>query len=160
MTPGEIYALGYGNKVRLALCYYTLAPGALAFDYEKKGRLYTKKQEREVLLMPGNGMKIKKLGSDNRFPGKDGLPAEVFEIEVTAPDFDSILQDDGGCEDIVFDPETLKMVRTVYEGINRNIGGEFPSVPDGYWEWKHAFRRTVYSALRDIYHHSAEYPSL
>lgn len=160
MTPGEIYALGYGNKVGLALCYYTLAPGALAFDYEKMGGLYTKKQEREVLLMPGNGMKIKKLGSDSRFPGKDGLPAEVFEIEVTAPDFDIILQDDGGCEDIVFDPGTLKIVRAVYEEINRNIGGEFPAVPDGYREWKHAFRRTVYSALRDIYHNSAESPRL
>ncbi len=150
-SPKEIYKQGYGDKVGLALCYYRLHPGALAFDYEKLGELYAKKQEREVLLMPGNQWHVRNVGQDERYLGKDGKPAEIYEIDVVAPNFDKILQvkNDFEEEDL-YNPKRLELVRNIYEEINKNIGGEFPKIPDEYWKWKQTFQQTVYSLLRDI----------
>ena len=151
-SPEDIYKQGYGDKVNLALCTYMLHPGALAFDFEKLGDLYAKKQEREVLLMPGNQWTVRKVGQDKRYLGRDGMPAEVFEIDVTAPNFDMVLKDKSDIsEDIVFDSKRLELVRNLYENINNNIGGQCPEIPNEYWEWKHAFQQKAYSLLKDIY---------
>lgn len=150
-SPGKIYKQGYGDKVGLALCYYKLHKGALAFDYEKLGELYAKKQEREVLLMPGNKWNIRHIGQDKKYCGRDGNPAEVFEIDVCAPDFSKIIKNESnGGEDIVFDSQRLDLVRNILQEMNNNIGGDFKNLPDEYWEWKHAFQQKAYSLLRNI----------
>lgn len=170
LSPKEIYKQGYGNKVDLALCCYSLHKGALIFDFEKLGDLYKKKQEREVLLMIGNKTKVQSLGEDKNFLGIDGKPAKIFNIDVFGPNFDGLIKTNTINESIqlnenmksfhkdikpksydsIFDENRLKIVRDLYYDINTNIGGIFPKIPQEYWEWKYDFQQIVYRMLKSI----------
>lgn len=152
-TAEEIIALGYGNKNKLAICKFHFNQGAVILDMERFGENYLKPEEKEVLLLPGNKYKAKCLGNSNEFYGKDGEPAMMYEVEVYAPDKfkDHINVSPKELKHMVFDKNMIKKVKDFYEELNLNIGGEFPKEPEGYREWKKAFKMYVYSELNKIY---------
>lgn len=144
LSVDEIMKLGYGNKNGLAICRYKFHEGAAIFDMEKLGKDYLKPKEREVLLLMGNKLIAKCSGYDNRYLGKDGQPALMYDIDVYSPELTECENQDG-LEKIVYNQNTIKEVRTFYEALN--AGGEFPKMPSCYTEWKESFKKLVFAEI-------------
>lgn len=142
LTVEEIMNLGYGNKNALAICRYKFHDGAAIFDMEKLGKDYLKPEEREVLLLMGNKLVAHCLGYDDRYIGKDGQPALMYEIDVYSPEFKITEERQEDLEKVVYNSKYIAEIRTFYEALN--AGGEYPSVPDCYKEWKESFKKMVF----------------
>ena len=152
-TVEEIVALGYGNKNKLAICKFHFHEGAVVLDMIRFGKDYLKPEEKEVLLLTGNKYQAKCLGYSDKFFGKDGQPALMYDVDVYAPDEFYWKLDfcEEELKDKVFNIDMIAKVKDFYESLNANIGGEYPKEPDGYREWKEAFKMYVYSQLDKIY---------
>lgn len=152
-TIEEILALGYGNKNKLAICKFHFHEGAVVLDMVRFGKDYLKPEEKEVLLLTGNKYQAKCLGYSDKFFGKDGQPALMYDVDVYAPDgfYLKVDFDEEELKDKVFNIDMIAKVKDFYEALNANIGGEYPKEPDGYREWKEAFKMYVYSQLDKIY---------
>lgn len=141
LSVDEIMELGYGNKNGLAICRYKFHDGVAIFDMEKLGKDYLKPEEREVLLLMGNKLVAHCLGYDDRYLGKDGQAALMYDIEVYPPDFKTTEEKQEDIEKVVYNPQHIAEVRKFYEALN--AGGEYPSVPSCYKEWKCNFKKLV-----------------
>lgn len=152
-TIEEILALGYGNKNKLAICKFHFHEGAVVLDMVRFGKDYLKPEEKEVLLLTGNKYQAKCLGYSDKFFGKDGQRALMYDVDVYAPDgfYLKVDFDEEELKDKVFNIDMIAKVKDFYEALNANIGGEYPKEPDGYREWKEAFKMYVYSQLDKIY---------
>lgn len=152
-TVEEIVALGYGNKNKLAICKFHFHEGAVVLDMVRFGKDYLKPEEKEVLLLTGNKYQAKCLGYSDKFFGKDGQPALMYDVDVYAPDgfYWEVDASEEELKDIVFNTDMISKVRAFYEALNANIGGEYPKEPDGYRSWKEAFKMYVYSQLDKVY---------
>lgn len=144
LTVDEIMKLGYGNKNGLAICRYKFHEGAVIFDMEKLGENYLKPDEKEVLLLMGNKLVAHCSGYDNRYLGKDGQPALMYDIEVFPPEFKETGENQEEIEKSVFNSENIAEIRKFFEDLNNNVGGEFPSIPGCYEEWKKNFKKLVF----------------
>ena len=152
-TVEEIVALGYGNKNKLAICKFHFHKGAVVLDMVRFGKDYLKPEEKEVLLLTGNKYKAKCLGYSDKFYGKDGQPALMYDVDVYKPDgffwnVDSSVEE---LKEKVFNSDMIAKVKAFYEALNANIGGEYPEEPEGYRSWKEAFKMYVYSQLDKVY---------
>lgn len=152
-TVEEMMRLGYGDKNKLAICKFHFHPGAVVLDMERFGEDYLKPEEKEVLLLTGNKYKAKFLGYSDKFYGKDGQPACMYEVDVYEPDefywhINSSLEE---IKQTVFDKNMIDKVKKFYEKLNTNIGDKYPDEPEGYREWKKAFKMYVYGELDKIY---------
>ena len=149
----EIMNLGYGDKNHLAICRYHFHSGAVALDMEKFGSDYLKPEEKEVLLLTGNKLQAKCLGYEDRYRGKDGEAALMYDVDVYEPDAFYWNLDEGDDNETlrakVLDNDTVEKVRSFYEALN--AGGDFPEMPDGYKEWKHNFQKLIFSELNKIF---------
>lgn len=142
LTVDEIMELGYGDKNGLAICRYKFHDGVAIFDMEKLGKDYLKPEEREVLLLTGNKLITKCSGYDSRYLGKDGQHALMYDIEVYPPEFKTTGEKQEDIEKIVYNFQYIAEVRKFYEALN--AGGEYPSVPSCYEEWKSNFKKLVF----------------
>ncbi|MCI9178386.1 MAG: hypothetical protein HFJ28_07635 [Clostridia bacterium] len=146
LSVDEIMQLGYGNKNNLAICKYQFHEGAVAFDMEKLGKDYMKPEEREVLLLPGSSLIAFCIGHDDRYLGKDGKPALLYQVSVYPPDFSSIYTENPEeLREVVYNEENIREVRAFYEALNGQ--GEFPIEPDCYRDWKDRFQKLVFTEL-------------
>ncbi len=143
----EIMKLGYGNKNGLAICRYRFHDGAAIFDMEKLGKDYLKPEEREVLLLMGNKLVSTCVGYDDRYLGKDGQPALMYNIEVYPPKF-AKCENQKELEKVVYNPDTIEEVRKFY--IELNAGGDFPEIPTCYKEWKEDFKKLVFEEISKL----------
>ena len=152
-TIEEILALGYGNKNKLAICKFHFHEGAVVLDMVRFGKDYLKPEEKEVLLLTGNKYQAKCLGYSDKFFGKDGQPALMYDVDVYAPDgfYWKVDSSEEELKEKVFNREMIEKVKKFYEALNVNIGGEYPKEPEGYRAWKEAFKMYVYSQLDKIY---------
>lgn len=152
-TIEEIIALGYGNKNKLAICKFHFNKGAVVLDMARFGENYLKPEEKEVLILTGNKYKAKCLGYSDKFLGKDGQPALMYEVEVFAPDEFSwkVYEPTEKLKQIVFNKDIITKVKNFYEALNTNIGDKYPEEPKEYRDWKNAFKQYVYSELNKIY---------
>lgn len=152
-TVEEIVALGYGNKNKLAICKFHFHTGAVILDMERFGKDYLKPEEKEVLLLTGNKYQAKCLGYSNKFYGKDGQPALMYDVEVYKPDkFSSHIDDSvAAIKEILFDNDRIAKAKAFFEALNIHIGGKFPEEPKGYREWKKCFKMYVYSEIEKVY---------
>ena len=152
-TVEEIVALGYGNKNKLAICKFHFHEGAVVLDMIRFGKDYLKPEEKEVLLLTGNKYQAKCLGYSDKFFGKDGQPALMYDVDVYAPDgfYWKVDSSEEELKEKVFNREMIEKVKKFYEALNVNIGGEYPKEPDGYRSWKEAFKMYVYSQLDKVY---------
>ena len=152
-TIEEILALGYGNKNKLAICKFHFHEGAVVLDMVRFGKDYLKPEEKEVLLLTGNKYQAKCLGYSDKFFGKDGQPALMYDVDVYAPDgfYWKVDSSEEELKEKVFDREMIEKVKKFYEALNVNIGGEYPKEPEGYRAWKEAFKMYVYSQLDKVY---------
>lgn len=148
LSIDEIMVLGYGNKNGLAICRYKFHEGASIFDMEELGKEYLKPEEREVLLLMGNKLSAHCLGYDDRYLGKDGKPALIYEVDVYAPDFINITGDYETLENTVYNEQTIGEIKEFYEALNGE--GEFPNVPECYKEWKEAFKKLVFLEIKKL----------
>lgn len=148
LSIDEIMALGYGNKNGLAICRYKFHEGASIFDMEELGKEYLKPEEREVLLLMGNKLVAHCLGYDDRYLGKDGKPALIYEVDVYAPDFTNITGDYEALENTVYNEQTIREIKEFYEALNGE--GEFPNVPECYKEWKEDFKKLVFLEIKKL----------
>lgn len=152
-TVEEVMEMGYGNKNKLAICKFHFNPGAVILDMSRFGKYYLKPEEKEVLILTGNNYKAKCLGFSDKFYGKDGKPALMYDVEVYKPDkFQKLI--DCSVEElkqIVFDSKMISEIKSFYESLNTEIGGKYPEEPYGYRNWKEAFKMYVYSELDKIY---------
>lgn len=148
LSIDEIMALGYGNKNGLAICRYKFHEGASIFDMEELGKEYLKPEEREVLLLMGNKLVAHCLGYDDRYLGKDGKPALIYEVDVYAPDFTNSTGEHEALEDIVYNEQSIREIKEFYEALNAE--GEFPNVPECYKEWKEAFKKLVFLEIKKL----------
>ena len=152
-TVEEIVALGYGNKNKLAICKFHFHEGAVVLDMIRFGKNYLKPEEKEVLLLTGNKYQAKCLGYSDKFFGKDGQPALMYDVDVYAPDgfYWKVDSSEEELKEKVFNREKIEKVKKFYEALNVNIGGEYPKEPEGYRTWKEAFKMYVYSQLDKVY---------
>lgn len=152
-TVEEIVALGYGNKNKLAICKFHFHEGAVVLDMVRFGKDYLKPEEKEVLLLTGNKYQAKCLGYSDKFFGKDGQPALMYDVDVYAPDgfYWKVDSSEEELKEKVFNREMIEKVKKFYEALNVNIGGEYPKEPEGYRTWKEAFKMYVYSQLDKVY---------
>lgn len=152
-TVEEIVALGYGNKNKLAICKFHFHEGAVVLDMVRFGKDYLKPEEKEVLLLTGNKYQAKCLGYSEKFFGKDGNPALMYDVDVYAPDefFGKVDIPEEELKKEVFDISMIAKVKKFYEALNANIGGEYPKEPEGYRAWKEVFKMYVYSQLDKVY---------
>ena len=148
LSVEEIMKLGYGNKNKLAICHYKFHDGAAICDMEKLQEEYLKPEEREVLLLMGNKIVAHCLGYDERYIGKDGQPALIYEVDVYPPEFEPIAEKEEDIKAIVYNSKYLTEVRKFYEALNQ--GGEYPAVPSCYEEWKKSFRKLVFMELAKL----------
>lgn len=148
-TADEIFAMGYGDKNYLAVCTFKFDDDAVVLDMSRFGKDYLKPEEKEVLILPGNEYDAECIGKSDKFIGKDGKPALVYEVVVHGPDelSEYLDEDYEKCDEILFDEEMISRVRAFYEALNNNIGGEYPEEPAGYRRWKKAFKQCVYGNL-------------
>lgn len=144
----EIMQLGYGNKNGLAICRYHFHEGCVICDMEELGKNYPKPEEREVLLLMGNRLVTHCLGEDSQYVGKDGNPALIYEVDVCPPDFTRVTGDKEALEKVVYDKNTIEEIRLFYTALNAE--GEFPEVPEGYKEWKEAFKKLVFLEIKKL----------
>lgn len=147
LSIDEIMKLGYGNKNGLAICRYRFHDGAAIFDMEKLGKDYLKPEEREVLLLMGNKLVSTCVGYDDRYLGKDGQPALMYNIEVYPPKF-AKCENQKELEKVVYNPDTIEEVRKFY--IELNAGGDFPEIPTCYKEWKEDFKKLVFEEISKL----------
>jgi len=152
-TIEEIISLGYGNKNKLAICKFHFHPGAVVLDMARFGRYYLKPEEKEVLILTGNKYQAKCRGYSDKFHGKDGQPALMYDVDVYAPDQFRLNVHASKKElmDFVFDKDMISKVNNFFNALNDNIGKDYPLEPKGYREWKVAFKMYVYNALDKIY---------
>ena len=148
LSVEEIMKLGYGDKNGLAICRYKFHQGVAVFDMEKLGKDYLKPEEREVLLLMGNKLNAHCKGHDDRYIGKDGEPALIYEIDVYAPEFDDITESQHELKDVVYNEETIKEIRKFYTALNEEK--DFPSVPACYPQWKECFQKLVFQELKKL----------
>lgn len=153
-TVEEIVALGYGNKNKLAICKFHFHEGAVVLDMVRFGKNYLKPEEKEVLLLTGNKYQAKCLGHSDKFFGKDGQPALMYDVDVYAPDgfFWKVDFSEEELKEKIFNRDMIAEVKEFYETLNSNIGGEYPKEPDGYRKWKEAFKMYVYTQLDKVYY--------
>ncbi len=152
-TIEEIVALGYCNKNKLALCKFHFHPGAVVLDMERFGKYYLKPEEKEVLILTGNKYQAKSLGYSDKFYGKDGQPALMYDVDVYAPDdfHKYVHASEEELKEIVFDKDMISKVNSFFKALNDNIGEDYPTEPARYREWKAAFKMYVYNELGKIY---------
>jgi hypothetical protein len=152
-TVEEIVALGYGNKNKLAICKFHFHPGAVVLDMVRFGKDYLKPEEKEVLLLTGNKYQAKCLGYSDKFYGKDGQPALMYDVDVFEPDefYWHVHASEEELKKIVFDKDMISKVNSFFKALNDNIGKSYPTEPEGYREWKEAFKMYVYNELNKIY---------
>ncbi len=152
-TVEEIVALGYGNKNKLAICKFHFHEGAVVLDMVRFGKDYLKPEEKEVLLLTGNKYQAKCLGYSDKFFGKDGQPALMYDVDVYAPDgfYWKVDASEEELKDFVFNADMITKVKAFYEALNTNIGGEYPKEPEDYRNWKEAFKMYVYNQLDKVY---------
>lgn len=152
-TVEEIVALGYGNKNKLAICKFHFHPGAVVLDMVRFGKNYLKPEEKEVLLLTGNKYQAKCIGYSDKFYGKDGEPALMYDVDVYAPDkfCQNVSASEEKLKEIVFDNSMITKVNAFFKALNNNIGKEYPTEPEGYRMWKAAFKMFVYNELDKIY---------
>lgn len=146
LTVDEIMKLGYGNKNGLAICRYKFHYGVVAFDMEKLGKDYLKPEEKEVLLMMGNTLVAHRQGYDERYVGKDGQPALMYEIDVYSPKFTDTAENWEKLRSVVYDKRILDEVRKFYTALNEK--SSFPDVPACYPQWKEYFKKMVFYELK------------
>ena len=129
------------------ICRYKFHDGAAIFDMEALGKNYLKPEEREVLILMGNKLVSTCVGYDDRYLGKDGQPALMYDIDVYPPEIvtsgNQLEQ-----EKVVYDPDTIKEVKGFYQQLN--AGGDFPEVPSCYPEWKAAFKNLVFEEISKL----------
>lgn len=148
LSVDEIMDLGYGNKNGLAICRYKFHSGAAVFDMEELGKEYLKPEEREVLLLMGNKLVSHCIGFNDRYIGKDGKPALMYDIDVYPPEFKDLSETQRELEKIVYDENTIAEVKAFYYALNE--AGNFPDMPDSYKEWKEAFKKLVFFELKKM----------
>ncbi len=136
LTIDEIMNLGYGNKNGLAICCYKFHYGSVALDMEKLGKDYLKPEEREVLILMGNELYTRVKGYDERYLGKDGCPALVYEVDVYSPKF-NVTEKQPDLENVVYDSKIISEVKEFYEKLNES--DNFPEIPGCYFQWKDFF---------------------
>lgn len=141
LSIDEIMKFGYGNKNGLAICRYKFHEGAVVFDMEKLNEHYLKPEEREVLILMGNKLVSRCLGYDDRYLGKDGKPAMIYEIDVYPPTPSTEAVNIATLEAAVYNKKTIRQIRTFYFALN--VCSEFPKVPDCYPAWKANFQKLV-----------------
>ena len=152
-TVEEMMNFGYGNKNKLAICKFHFHEGAVVLDMTRFGKDYLKPEEKEVLLLTGNKYQAKCLGYSDKFFGKDGQPALMYDVDVYAPDgfYWKVDTSEEELKDFVFNADMIAKVKAFYEALNANIGGEYPKEPEDYRNWKEAFKMYVYSQLDKVY---------
>lgn len=152
-TAEEMMSLGYGNKNKLAICNFHFHPGSVVLDMARFGKYYLKPEEKEVLILTGNKYQAKCLGYSDEFRGKDGQPALTYDVDVYAPDpfYWNVHNSEEELKEIVFDSSMIAKVNAFFKALNDNIGKEYPAEPEGYREWKVAFKMYVYNELDKIY---------
>lgn len=141
LSVDEIMKFGYGNKIGLAICRYKIHKGAIVFDMEKLDEHYRKPEEREVLLLMGNKLVARYCGYDERYVGKDGKPAAIYEINVYPPESITEPINTTTLEAAVYNKNTLKEIRKFYYALN--VASVFPKMPDCYPVWKANFQKLV-----------------
>ena len=147
LSVDEIMKLGYGNKNGLAICRYKFHDGVAIFDMEELGKNYLKPEEREVLLLMGNKLIARCSGYDDRYLGKDGQPALMYDIDVYPPKIVTS-GNQTELEKVVYNPDTIKEVKGFYKELN--AGGDFPEIPACYPEWKEAFKKLVFEEISKL----------
>ena len=150
LSVEEIMALGYGDKNGLAICRYKFHNGAIVFDMEEfLEHFYPKPDEREVLLLTGNKLVAHCSGYDDRYLGKDGQPALMYDIDVYPPEFTITNTTPEELKNIVYDPDSISEIQQFFTALNDFDKG-FPPVPECYPQWKAAFKVLVYSELSKL----------
>lgn len=148
LSVDEIMRLGYGDKNGLAICRYKFHYGAVVLDMEELGKDYAKPEEREVLLLMGNKLFAHCKGYDNKYLGKDGQPALMYEIEVYSPEFADVMESWQKLEEVVYDETSIKEIKQFYTALNE--GSSFPDVPKCYPKWKECFQKMVFQELKKL----------
>lgn len=148
LSVDEIMKLGYGNKNGLAICRYKFHDGAVVLDMEKLGKDYLKPEEREVLLLMGNRLSAHCQGYDDRYIGKDGQPALMYEIDVNSPEFDDIVESRQELKNVVYDEKSIDEIKKFYTALNEE--SSFPNVPACYTQWKNYFQKMVFQELKKL----------
>lgn len=148
LSVDEIMDLGYGNKNGLAICRYKFHKGAVVFDMEDLGNDYLKPEEREVLLLMGNKLISHCCGYDNRYLGKDGQPAMVYEVDVYPPIAMGECKSVAELETAVYDEQTISQIQQFY--IALNTSKDFPEVPPCYRTWKENFQKLVFHEVGQL----------
>lgn len=148
LSVDEIMKLGYGNKNSLAICKYKFHRGAVVFDMEKLGKDYTKPNEREVLLLMGNKLISKCLGYSNKYLGRDGQPALMYEVDVYPPEFKDEGDEEAELEKVLYNFDYIEEIRNFYEKLNKE--DEYPMVPACYAEWKKCFKKRVFLEISKV----------
>lgn len=143
LSVEEIMALGYGNKNGLAICRYKFHDGAVILDMESAlGERYPKPDEREVLILTGNKLVASCVGYDDRYLGKDGKPALMYEIDVYPPEFTVDTDSAEEVKAIVYNEDSISEIHQFFTELN-NFDNGFPQVPACYPGWKAAFQKLV-----------------
>lgn len=148
ISVDEIMKLGYGNKNRLAICQYKFHDGAVVLDMEKLEKDYLKPEEREVLLLMENRLFAHCKGYNERYLGKDGQPALMYEIDVYSPKFEDIAESQQELKKVVYDEKSINEIRRFYTALN--VEKDFPSVPLCYPQWKKCFQKIVLQELKNL----------
>lgn len=148
LSIDEIMNLGYGDKNGLAICKYKFHDGVAIFDMEKLGANYLKPEEREVLLLMGNKLVAHCCGYDNRYLGKDGQPALVYDIDVYHPEFEQAVETYQELENVVYDTHTINEIKKFYKELNGE--DDFPKAPECYLKWKDYFKKLVFHELKNF----------
>lgn len=127
-TIEEIVALGYGNKNKLAICKFHFNPGSVVLDMARFGKDYLKPEEKEVLLLTGNNYQAKCLGYSDKFYGKDGQPALMYDVNVYPPAefYWHVNCSEEELKKVVFDSDMISKVNSFFKALNANIGGTYP----------------------------------
>ncbi len=148
LSIDEIMKLGYGNKNGLAICRYKFYDGVVIFDMERLEDEYMKPKEREVLLLTGNKLEVHCYGYDERYLGKDGQPALMYDIEVFPPKFKNNTKNQEELERVVYDATYIAEIKKFYEALNQDT--HFPNVPECYDVWKKSFKELVILELSNL----------
>lgn len=115
---------------------------------EKLGKDYLKPEEREVLLLMGNRLSAHCQGYDDRYIGKDGQPALMYEIDVNSPEFDDIVESRQELKNVVYDEKSIDEIKKFYTALNEE--SSFPNVPACYTQWKNYFQKMVFQELKKL----------
>lgn len=111
LSEKEIMELGYGDKNNLAICKYAFHEGVVYFDMEDLGSDYQKPEEAEVLLLPRNTLYTTYCGASTDYHGRDGKYAQIYKVDVYAPNFELTSEPQEYLEDIVFKSSTLELIK-------------------------------------------------